>query len=289
MPIDLPASLRSDVKLLVREGEAERARAESARADADAHDKKAAAIHATMGWRERWLWVWLSRLLGGDSRKVGEYTAARSLQSEFNARADGHMDKFNDCESRAEDALDKHLRATDDDYKALVIPYDASLAMKKTVRAFMSRIDNALREIDQAQNAEMMEMVTPKKNKGMKTAMSAMSYMETAQAKEAIAAVNRAAPDFQKAAADYTRELDGFRMPRVNTDMMNTTDFVFDIALGGMDFTSFFALNALQKSEDGMKNAKQKLAQAGAVVDENLAKATQARGEYLMSARKLCV
>lgn len=289
MPIDLPASLRSDVKLLVREGEAERARAESARADADAHDKKAAAIHATMGWRERWLWVWLSRLLGGDSRKVGEYTAARSLQSEFNARADGHMDKFNDCESRAEDALDKHLRATDDDYKALVIPYDASLAMKKTVRAFMSRIDNALREIDQAQNAEMMEMVTPKKNKGMKTAMSAMSYMETAQAKEAIAAVNRAAPDFQKAAADYTRELDGFRMPRVNTDMMNTTDFVFDIALGGMDFTSFFALNALQKSEDGMKNAKQKLAQAGAVVDDNLAKATQARGEYLMSARKLCV
>lgn len=289
MPIDLPASLRSDVKLLVREGEGERAKAESARADAEAHDKKAAAIHSTMGWRERWLWPWLSRLLGGDTRKVAEYTAARSLQSEFNARAAGHMNNYKDCESRAEGALDKHLRATDDDYKTLVIPYDASLAMKETVRSFMNRIDNALREIDQAQSAEMMEMVTPKKNKGMKTAMSAMSYMETAQAKEAIAAVNRAAPDFQKAAADYTRELDGFRMPRVNTDMMNTTDFIFDVALGGMDFTSLFALNALQKSEDGMKNAKRKLAEAGTIVDDNLAKAAQARGEYLMSARKLCV
>ena len=289
MPIDLPASLRSDVKLLVREGAGERAKAESARADAEAHEKKAASLHAAMGWRERWLWPWLSRLLGGDTRKVADYTAARSLQSDFNQRAAGHMDKFNDCESRAEDALDKYLRATDDDYKALVIPYDASLAMKETVSAFMNKINNALREIDQAQSAEMIEMVTPKKNNGMKAAMSAMSYIETAQAKEAIAAVNRAAPDFQKAAADYTRELDGFHMPRVNTDMMNTTDFIFDIALGGMDFTSFFAMNALQKSEDGMKNAKQKLAQADAIVDENLAKATQARGEYLMSARKLCV
>ena len=289
MAIDLPASLRSDVRLLDRDSAAETAKADAASATAAWHQSAADGIHATMNRRERWLWPWLSKLLGGDPDKVKRHSAELTLSAQFNETAAKHVSAHKNCEKRVEKILDDHLRADDADYRALVVPYDASRTMMAEIEKFKSSINKAMREIDDAQSAEIMDIATPKSNKGMKMAMSMRSHMETQEAKEAVRAVNSAVPAFQQAAARYSEELKGFSLPKVNTDMMSTTDLIFDMALGGMDFTSFFALSALQSSEDGLKNAKQKITAASDVVQDNLNKATQARNEYLNSARALCV
>lgn len=276
--MNLPDSLRAEVRDLeakIGDKGREAATAEENRAQ---KQQEAEKLYETMGWRERYI----RGFLGGDRDAVRRHRELTGLTAHFNTIAAQKREDANILDQQLCERVHEHLRQNDAAFRSLLVPQRAAQELQDAVAGFLSTIDSALSEIDDAQSMETMDLFS--KNKGI----ALMSTLANSEAKSAIRAVEEAAPDFQRAVDTYNETMKKVDLGDLKFEIGDTMDLVFDLAFDGFDFMSIFTLSALGDAEDGLKAARAKVDEVGDIAATHLAKADSAVTACIDRARRSC-
>ena len=271
MNIKIDDQISQQVRELARLSDTFRAKSEDASLEAQNFQEQARAIEATFGLRERYL----RGYLGGDRDAVKAQIVAHyeGIAAQALARAHGRTQEK--TQGQITDILSSYLSNTDQSYTTLKVPLNAVILLSLRVDQFKAKIKTALKEIDEAQSMETMDLFT--KN----AAISIMSSIENGQARDAIEDVKKAAPAFQKAIEDYNGAIKQVDLGALDLDIDDFTDLVFDLVLDGFDFMSIFTLNALGDAEEQMRAAMEKVDEVSREVEAIEGKAQGAVDTYI--------
>jgi hypothetical protein len=268
----IPDLLRQQIVSLQEDITTKSEAAEEAQKKSDGYKSDAVNYRETqMKFWDRWFFGWF-----GKKETVKAYKNLKSLTAEFNTKAEDLRAQAKAVDAEADNKIHGFLRQSDPHYTGVSTCHDKAVETKNVIGQFMSTVDNALDEIDDAQNTEMMDMFS--KNKGI----SVISYMENQEAGDAIKDVRRALPAFQKALESYNVTVKEFDSSAVRlTDVGDGFDLMLDFAFEGFDFMSLFTLNKLSNAESDMEDLRSKVQS----VQSNVSQHVEKSGNYLQSYR----
>ncbi|HAV11311.1 MAG TPA: hypothetical protein DCX32_02095 [Candidatus Moranbacteria bacterium] len=235
-------------------------------------------LRETMNFRERNLGGWF----GGDRNKVARVRELEMKSAELDSQASNLGQEAEKCENDLKVFIDAYLRNCDASYQSLVQPYDRAVEMKKAIAVFLEKIDIALSEIGDAQGMETIDLLSS--NKGI----AALSYMENSEASDAIDEVRAAVKIFQEAVIAYKDSSGGFQSSKIETEIGDGIDLVFDFALEGFDFMSIFTLSALGDAEDELSDVREKVNKFDEIFSDYFAKMEEAVTSYIRNVRVSC-
>lgn len=276
--MQLPETLCATVRTLEAESRAAGRAAETAAGKGAQKQAESAKLYETMGWRERYL----GGFLGGDRNAVHRRRELNDIAAKFNNAAAAKREEAAALDGKIVEKVHSYLQQNDSVFRALLVPRQAAGNLKDAVAEFLSVIDCALSEIDQAQSMEGMDLFS--KNKGI----SLMSTMANSEASEAIRAVERAAPAFRQAVECYSDKIKTINLGNIRPEIDDAPDLIFDFAFDGFDFMSMLTLIALNEAENNLRVARAKVDKVGDIADRHLTRADNAVSAYIDRARSAC-
>jgi hypothetical protein len=238
-------------------------------------EEASADLWDRMNFREKYLGGWF----GGDKHNVRQYRTLERDIANMTDRID-HLgwEKMN-FDHLIGLLVHSELSKNDPVFQKLLEPYQEASDMKSEIDKFVESIQNALKEVDDAQSTETMDLLSGNK------AISLLSHMENDEASMAIRNVGRMIPLFQKALTEYNGFIKNYEAPTL-VEIDDFTDLMFDLALDGFDFMSIFTLSAIDEAENALREALQKVEEVDKIVTDHLAKAEVAHKTYFEKARE---
>jgi DNA repair exonuclease SbcCD ATPase subunit len=247
-------------------------------------EKFMAQFQNTLGWRERYLWGWLAKMLGGNENDIEGY---RVRSDSINL----HRSEVKDLKRRKE-TLDKQTNQTvrnflaekpDDVYVSLMTTFNAATDMKQAVSHLMGQINSAKAAISGARSTEGWDMLSKSKT------VSFVSTMSTHNASGRVKEVRRSLSTFQEKLNNYNETIRNLDNVSLKQELDDGFDLVFDMIYDGFDFMSAFNLAALGEAANEMRDLSEEVGKVNAIITEHYAQTSKAVDSYVQKARSLCV
>ncbi|MFA6603291.1 MAG: hypothetical protein WCT10_00445 [Patescibacteria group bacterium] len=212
------------------------------------------ALRSKMGFREKYLAGWF----GGNRGLTADYQRTVAEAVETDKLALRYTQEIETAAELAKKAAIDHLAKTDPDFARLNAAHILATNAATTAESLLHAISTAVREVDKASNCETFDLFSKSKM------VSALSHIETEEAKKAIQRVNRRLRHFQEELDKYRDLADTAAKIEVELTLPDDTlDLIFDLSLNGnFDFLSLLNLNRLAEAGSGLAEIRQKAADA---------------------------
>ncbi len=233
--------------------------------------------YSRLGWREKYCGGWF----GGDVSAVKQ---AKSLREQLDAGREILAAAEKECQTtdlQINQSIREYLEQHDSEYRQINSLYGHFRSAREETRGFLSTIEEALSEIDDAQDMEMFDMFS--NNKGI----ALMSYLENSEAQEAVQAVKNALPGFRQRLEAYAAFMQNLPPP-TTLDFGDGLDFTFDLLLDGFDFMSLFTLEKLERAESELRELRARVDDVKGKIEHDCSKAEQNLLQYISNVRKKC-
>ena len=217
----------------------------------------------TLSFAERYL-PWLLFILDFDCSKILKY---RELKKTYNIAAlsvQTMTDRTNQEIKDFDRMVKSHLTSTDPAYQKLLVPYNASLEMKKAVDVYLTEIEEAESSVSSAKGMETMDMFSSNKT------VSFLSYAQNSSASSEIDDVTNGTPAFVAAMKKYGESLQNFQLSKIDIGISDLVDTISDFCFDGFDFMSICTLSQLSDAGDQLETIKSEVEKVRDVVTKNL-------------------
>lgn len=215
-----------------------------------------AELNDSFNRRERYLGGWF----GGDREKVHRHNDLLEECIDLEAQFDRKQKVIDAIQHEMFLLLDREL-AADPDYAALGIMCGDGRSAEASAKHLIQLLQRALREVDEAQTANMMDAA------GLNS-MAAYDYIATDEARQAVAAVNRYLPEFQRFVGRFMRaDAAGPAVPNLDAFLatLDITDLVLDFGFG-----DFAQIGELDRTEEVLRSHLAKAETVAAQIAEIL-------------------
>jgi hypothetical protein len=226
-------------------------------------DQAIVTAEAGMSFRERYLPNWL----GGNKDKVKEHANLITESQKLSYSISMLENSIARLRKQLGDTYTDYLTRHDATYQELLKPYDAALRFKDIVDNFLAKVDEAISEVEEAEDMETFDFVSD--NKGISLA----SAFQNSDASDAIESVSDALPAFQKAVNEYNQFLKDWKIPALSARIDDSIDLAFDLVFDGFDFMSIATLSALEDAETELAEFREKIESVHKIVSSHMEKA----------------
>ena len=217
-------------------------------------DNTASASKA--GFRERYLPLWLCRLLGGDTTMVTQLSGQEAQKTELEKQKEGKWRRMHWEEDWTQDKIHDFLVQANPRYKRVSDGNAATNKAKEAGEEFLDLIEKALSEVSGAESMEMIDLFTKSK------AASVLSHSYASDANSAIRRVRSGADRYKAALTACGKALSSSGEPKGDISINDTPDLIADFMFNGCTITSLFTLSQLDNADCSLGRLRDQVEEA---------------------------
>lgn len=226
-------------------------------------EREVQGVFEQMGFREKYLGC----LFGGNKELVARYRGLIREAEDCAQKAVDFTVQATDLASSVMDVASNYLSRTNVEFKDLLLRRDAAYEAKRATDSYLEKIDDAIKEVREAESMENMDLFTKSKW------ISLMSNQAVSEAKSAIGRVRGATASFRRAISEYNdfrgepkKDVEEYLEEDVR-DVDDTLDLMLDLAFDGFDFGSLATISSLNDAKNKLELLRSKVLRNKKLVD----------------------